>query len=365
MKFLSKFFPPKIVVENTGQNHGVEAGNNSGLIINNNGLTYSDTKALCYDIVSEELDKYKNEAHDEAEKRYNELFGLLIEKLDKNNMSDGAALSEFKKPAMQYDYFEAQKSYIKAGTPEMAEVLSNVLLERISESERTLLQIALGEAIHTVPKLIKSQMATLAMFFVLHHTKSLRINSHESFSAFLRNVILKLYYHGVSKKFSEFQHLSSCGCGQISGFTVSFISDIRNIYGGIFMKGYLKDEMVASEDGQPLYEKYPKLFTSCLNDKEKIQINAMSKESLEEFFVSYNVNVNDQKIITKIYENNLMNVEEIKTLIIKLVPEMQEVIDYWADGYISYLNLSSVGIIIGAQYSKLITQEDYDLHIWI
>lgn len=55
----------------------------------------------------------------------------------------------------------------------------------------------------------------------------------------------------------------------------------------------------------------------------------MSKESLEEFFVSYNVNVDDQEIITKMFENNLMDVEEIKTLMRKLVPEMREVIDYW------------------------------------
>lgn len=365
MKFLSKFFSPKTVVENAGQNYGIEAGNNSGVIINNHGLTYSDTKALCYDIVSEELSKYKNEAHDEAEKRYNELFGLLVEKLNKNNMSDGDTLSEFKKPAMQYDYFEAQKSYIKAGAPEMAEVLSNVLLERISETERTLLQIALGEAIHVAPKLIKSQMATLALFFVVNHTKKLSINNHEKFSLYLKQVVLKLFQHGVSRKLSEFQHLNSCGCGQISAFQVGLIGDFRDAYSGIFMKGYLKDKMPNSENGQPMYMQYPKLFITCLNDKEKIQINSMSEDSLEEMLETYKVLPNDRLVLKKMYKENLMNVQEVKELVLKLVPEMQEVIDYWENSQISHLSLTSVGIIIGAQYSSLVTQQRYDLHIWI
>lgn len=60
-----------------------------------------------------------------------------------------------------------------------------------------------------------------------------------------------------------------------------------------------------------------------------------------------------------------MTESEIKDKIIELCPEMKEIIKYWDKTSISNLNLSSVGIIIGALTAAKTTTLNYDLHIWI
>ena len=44
---------------------------------------------------------------------------------------------------------------------------------------------------------------------------------------------------------------------------------------------------------------------------------------------------------------------------------MKFLFDYWDSNHIGLLRLASVGIVIGCQYVAVITQEKYDLNIWI
>ena len=48
-----------------------------------------------------------------------------------------------------------------------------------------------------------------------------------------------------------------------------------------------------------------------------------------------------------------------------LLPEMKQVYEYWDKSGIDSCNLSSAGIVIGAQYAQKITSQNYDLNIWI
>lgn len=114
-------------------------------------------------------------------------------------MTDAQALAEFRNPAMQFDYFEAQKAYMKAGTPELAEMLSDILVERISESSRSLLQIALGEAIRVAPKLIPAQMATLALIFNIRYSHTPQVDHYDRLVFYLKGQFY-LYLKWVSAK---------------------------------------------------------------------------------------------------------------------------------------------------------------------
>ena len=214
-------------VNNTGSNSGIEVGANSGVIIEFQGLGYSDTKAVCLDIVKEELKKYHAEALEESKKRSEELLNRFEEKLSAMNINADLALSEFKTPAMQLDYLEAQKAYIKVGTDELKELLSDILVKRVHEHSRSLLQIALGEAIQVIPKLVPSQMTTLALLFVAEHKSPRNINNHVDFSNFLRETMIEIFSHGISRKRSEFQHLSFTGCILQSPFSIGLVTTLE------------------------------------------------------------------------------------------------------------------------------------------
>lgn len=354
-----------VTVENKGENQGMIAGANYGSMTQNQyGLGYSDTKALCLDIVRDELSKYRAEALIEAQKRNDELFENLVRKLDDKQMSDAQALAEFRNPAMQFDYYEAQKAYMKTGTLELAEMLSNILVERISESSRSLLQIALGEAIQVVPKLIPSQITTLALIFVVGHTRNFLVNNHQSFSEYLKKTVLLLFDSGISQKVSEFQHLNFTGCSQQSAFSRNLIGLLKGAYPGLFMKGFDKDEIPKANSGQSLFDAYP-LFVPCLNNKDKFQIDAMTKKFLSEQIQKMSIPLKDANILMELFDKNLLPDNEAQALVEKLVPRMRDVFKYWDNGEIQHCFLSSVGIVIGAEYAQQITGEKYNLKIWI
>lgn len=352
-------------IENAGDNYGVETSTNSGVIIVNQGLNYSDTKALCLDVVSQELGRYKAEALAEAEKRNDELFNLVVEKLREKQMTDEQALSEFKNPAMQFDYIEAQKAYMKAGTPELASVLSDLLVERVRESSRTLLQIVLGEAIRVAPKLVKSQMATLALIFDLFYTISPSINSRSSLASYLITETVPLYNDGVGQKRSEFQHLNFTGCSQHSPFKNNLPKLFKDKYTGLFMKGFSIDKIPKDDNQTNFLDLYSDFFINSLDNSNEWQINAMSENILSTLMRQKNVPQSHQEILLKLFKENQMSDDEVKRVIIALVPRMKDVFEYWEKSEIAQLSLTSVGIVIGAQYGKLITGQDHNLSIWI
>lgn len=364
MKFINKLLP-SVKVENGGDNYGVETGTNNGLIVVKTGLSYSDTKALCQDVIRDELCKYKAESLMEAERRNNDLFEMFANKLSEKQMTDAQTLEEFKNPAMQFDYYEAQKAYIKAGTPELAALLSDILVERVNESSRTLLQIALGESIQVAPKLISTQMSTLALAFTANHTVRLTVNDHSTFSAYLNDTILPIFHSSLSQKDSEFQHLNFTGCSQNAAVRKKLPEIFRTTYAGLFMKGYAKEDLPNSTTGLNLLDAYPQFFIKCLNDNQKWQINAMSNDVLKKELDNHSVNQTDRDVIAGLFDKNIMTAQETENLIISLAPDMQEVFDYWKSSRISLLTLTSVGIVIGAQYAKIITGIEYNLSIWI
>lgn len=351
-----------VTVENYGNNQGVEVGVNHGSMIMQYGLGYSDTKALCYDIVRDELTKYHAEALVEAQKRNDELFEKVVQKLDEKKMNDSQALIEFKNPVMQIDYLEAQKAYMKVGTSELSELLSNILVKRISESSRSLLQISLGEAIHVAPKLIQSQIASLALTFIIKHTRRITVNSHATFAAFIKDTIIPIFCSGVSKKDSEFQHLSFTGCSQQSVWSNNMIDYFKSNYAGLFMRGISKSDIPKDENDNNLNDIYPDLFIRCLNNTEMFQINAISKDDLAQRIKPEHKYYD---ILMNLFDANIMPDEDAQKLVEDLVPEMKDIFAYWNDSGIKSCVLSSVGIVIGAEYAHQITGQNYDLNIWI
>lgn len=354
-----------VTVANNGENPGMIAGANYGSMTQNQyGLGYSDTKALCLDIVQDELSKYRAEALIEAQKRNDELFQNLVRKLDDKQMSDAQALAEFRKPAMQFDYFEAQKAYMKAGTPELAEMLSNIVVERISESSRSLLQIALGEAIQVAPKLIPSQMATLALIFVVKYTIHTSVHSRETFVTYLRNTIVPLFLSGVSQKGSEFQHLCFTGCCQELLLQDNLLHILKNTYAGIFLKGFNGQDIPKDDEGNYLGDLYLDLFVGHCDD-DKIYFNATNRGDLIKKLQARSAPQKHTDILLEMFDGNIMSDDDAQEFIETLVPEMKPVLEYWKNSNIENYSLSSVGIVIGAQYSHKIVGQNYNLKIWI
>ena len=334
----------------TGANYG-------SMTQNQYGLGYRDTKALCLDIVRDELTKYHSEALLEAKKRNETLLTSIVQKLKEKNMDDATALEEFKNPAMQFDYLEAQKAYMKAGTPELKKMLSDIIVTRISISERSLLQISLGDAVQIAPRLISAQMATLALIFVVSCPYHIPFYSHSSFANHLKKHILPIFFDGISRKKSELQQLIFTGCSQRTNIEIPMIRLFKKHYPGLFSSGYDKDELFKGDVLFPQQD----LFMPCINDPSRFQISAITEDELTELLNNTYLSAKRKADLQSKFSSNLLSDESAMELVKKLVPEITEVFEYWDKSELRYSVLSPVGIIIGAQYAHQITGEDYDL----
>lgn len=229
------------------------------------GMDYQNTKSLCQDLIRSELEKYKSDAEQLAKERDEKFLSTLFEKLHREKIDDNSMCEEFKNPDMQYTFVEAQKAYIRLGTPELETILSNLLVDRAKESDRTLLQIALAEAVSVVPMLLPSQLDILALCFRLRYTRNNMINSLSTFFKYIQEEILPHVPHSIDKM-SSFQHLVYTKTASIDIGEISLENIFIETYGGLFLSGYVPEEL------NDVIQKYPNFLYDVyrINPKSKL-----------------------------------------------------------------------------------------------
>lgn len=338
---------------------GGTCSHNTQIIEQNNyhGLGYEETKALCQDLIKAELDIYKDESLKIARKRHKSLMNNILERLEREKMNDQFILEEFKNPDLQYVYINAQKSYIRTGIKKLEDMLSDLIVNRIKEKNRSLLQIVLNESINIIPMLLPEQMDILALCFLLKHTSIEDDLSLKSFKTYAKTLILP-HIKNEMKKESFYQHIEYSGCGQISLGESSLEGILSTTFKGFFLKGIDMKEI------EQLQLKYPDCFIQSLYDDSLWQINAFNDIVLENMLSKFDIK-EDKNLIRDFYNENLMHDKDIKDRVIEIVPEMSKLFEVWSDSKLKNLQLTSVGIVIGATYSKQISGMDYDLNIWI
>lgn len=126
----------------------------------NNGLQIGDVVPLVKALVKSELELYELQAENTVLRRFNEFTTSLESELEKK-VSD--RISRFAEPAMQFATREAAVGYLKSGDPVEGEALIDLLIERVKEKERTSKQFLIDEAIRTLPKLSRENIAVLTL----------------------------------------------------------------------------------------------------------------------------------------------------------------------------------------------------------
>ena len=135
-------------------------GNINNISNNYNGLQIKDVVPLVQALVKPELEACKLQAENTVLQRFKEFTTCLESELDKK-VSD--KINRFAEPAMQFAVREATVGYLKSGDSEEGEALIDLLIERVNEKERTSKQLLIDEAIKTLPKLSRENIAVLTL----------------------------------------------------------------------------------------------------------------------------------------------------------------------------------------------------------
>lgn len=335
---------------------------NENLVLQINGLSYTDVKEICTELISAEIDKYKNEAKEIAKQREETLTQKLLTILEEKRVQNEEAIEELKNPDMQYCFREAQIAYMRYGTTELENVLSNILADRLLERDRTTLQIALSEAIKTAPLLLPEHLDILSMVFIFRYTKFLNVNSIPSFvnrfTPFVNYFTNSLKNISKDEIYSMCSHIeyAKCGINQISSLNI--LDTIKDEYPGLFMKGYTEQEIEKQFEGNEV----PKIFIKHIQNQELFQINALNTNTLEQMISEYDEGVKSK--IKSMFKSNQLNTTEVEKMITEKIPEFNTLLEIWNNG-INRVTLTSVGTVLGRMNLKKFTNENFDMKVWI
>ncbi|MBU1705967.1 hypothetical protein KKG19_04575 [Patescibacteria group bacterium] len=328
-------------------------------LIVNQGLSYGDVKEIALDIFNTNFLELSQEALQTAVKRAEEITNKFIEKL---KIEKPGTIDAVKDPGFQYALFEAQKSYAKTGDKDMSDVLIDVLVDRVEHGERDLRQIVLDECISVIPKLTSSQLDTLTIVFLLKYTRNFNIGDFSSLKQYLE-VYIKPFVDNLSKEQSLFQHLQFAGCGSLSIGSSKIEAIYKKTYRGLFFQGF---DQAAFEAQVGDFEKYGATTTKCLNDDQKLQINAIDEEALDKVAKDRNLDEDVSKKLKTMFNQNLMPDSVIKDKLIQLTDGfMKKLFDIWDNSAMKNMTLTSVGIAIAQANFRRKTGITLDLSVWI
>ena len=334
----------------------IQAGGNVTLV--HMGLTVSEARAIALDVAKAVFFELSSEATTTAIIRVDEITDQVIKKLE-SDYPEG--LQKSKDPDFQYALHTVQKEYARNGDKDLGDLLVDLLVDRSKQDQRDILQIVLNESLSTAPMLTNSHLAALAVIFLFKYTQNMGIGDHQMLSNYLDKQLLP-FVSKLSKNRAGYQHLEFSGCGSIGIGVNSLESIFGTTYQGQFLKGFDQSEVTNKSISFGLDSRF---FIPCLNDLNKWQVRANSKEILEKYLDTEKVSSEDRTKIFELFEFGKMSEIEIKEKVITISPYMAEVFEIWNNSPMQAFTLTSVGMAIGHANIKRLVGEFSSLSIWI
>lgn len=158
-----------------------ESGDNSQqfmantLIVNNNGLTEQQVRAIINGEIANTLKENQLVANDIALKRLNEFEDILLPKLVKNEMLD-----LFKEPAVQILFKNAQRTAICSKRKLDYELLSELLIHR-TKNNNINKSVAISNAVEIIDKITEDALLVLTIFHAVECFSPIDGNIEEGF----------------------------------------------------------------------------------------------------------------------------------------------------------------------------------------
>jgi hypothetical protein len=123
--------------------------------IHNYGLGYNDVKAICHDVVRQELAIVTREASETLNREISSFEERFIEKLQQ--LEDPKVIEKLGTPKLQLILHSTMKEYATSNNIETKEELIDLLIERLKADENSSEIFLIDTAIEILPKINKSQ----------------------------------------------------------------------------------------------------------------------------------------------------------------------------------------------------------------
>jgi hypothetical protein len=128
------------------------------------GLSIEEAKQVLMLLMEQNFIKFSEQALEVAKKRVEEMTTNYLNGLAAKNPS---LIENVQEPGIQMALLAAQKEYVKTGDKHLADLLTKILIERTSQSPRTLLQISLDEGLTAIGKLTNNQINVILLNLIM------------------------------------------------------------------------------------------------------------------------------------------------------------------------------------------------------
>ncbi|WP_209403713.1 LPO_1073/Vpar_1526 family protein [Pseudozobellia sp. WGM2] len=311
-------------------------------IIINNGISYSDAKAIALDVFKSNFLELSNKATITAKKRAEEIvddFLINLQKISPNS------LSSLENPGFQYSLYNVQKEYAKTGEKELSHILVDILVERAQNNHRSLMQIVLDESISIVSKLTIEQMNVLSLIFLLRYFEKDDVLTHKKLKDFIKHYLTP-FISTFQRQESLLFHLEFSGC-----IVYQQVENIQHLfranYTKLFTKGFSYSDFRKSlgEDKFEYYKSEKIIVNSSLNDS-KYNFHARNENHLRDILVSLHCERDFAKSKTLFLRGSINDKELIQILESFDKGKMSELILFWNTSSMKKMTLTSVGLAV-------------------
>ncbi len=333
---------------------------NQAQTINNNnyGLSYSDVKELFLDLFRSNFIDLKNEAAKIASERAEEITTKLVERLQQENQG---ALDEFKQPGMQDSLFNAQKEYAKAGDPELADMLVQMLIDRAKSPIRNRRQAVLDEGLRLAPKLSIHQMDLLTITQHFFLTKQLLCKNFDGLMERLEPLFQLVNHVNIAEVNADIEFLEYLGLvTKIVGSFNPYEKLVLSNYQIYFDKGFQSNELERFSSAGLNAHLIPSFHVP-----ENMILGFESKDQITPFLSQYGYPEHEWPDILALHGGNLLTEDEVVRLLSDRFPGYVKLREIFNNTEYKNFNLSPVGISIALANWQRRTGVISNLATWV
>jgi hypothetical protein len=346
---------------------GQEGGDNStnyqaaGSIVIQQGISIAEVRQLVLDLFKANFAELSDLAMQTAERRAAELVNRFLDQLRDRAPQALAAVED---PDVQYALIAAQRAYARTGDDDLGDVLVDILVDRLAESQRGLRQVVLTESLDVAPKLTASQFAALSATFIVTHTHDPAVKDLDDLKAFVRRHVVP-YVDDLPVHRSSYQHLEYAGCGGISMGTISLENAFAGAYPHLFSKGFTREQLEQSSLRKAEHwSRVDELLVDSPRTEGKLQFESMRPEWVEQATKTLGL-PNTHWLSDFIHQHQLAD-DKIREILVRFDPAIDRLLEIWNGSEIRHLRLTSVGMAIAHANCRRTTGDPIgDLSIWI
>lgn len=334
----------------------VQAG---GSVVITQGVTYTECRQIALDLIRENLTKGSALAMEIVDQRVQGFLDQFLEKLQKENPK---GIEQAHDPGFQHSLFEAEKEYARTGDDDLAKTLVDLLVDRSKQEKRNFRQVVIEESISTVAKLTYQQLAILAVVFVFHRVRFAPVDSVESLCKFFDKVVSP-FVGSLPEDLQHYQHLEFTAAATRVSIQATTLADlISNEYPGLFSAGFHSAEL---DSFSPAIRDVSSLFRRCLNNDQRIQVNAVDSRQLDQMTAHMGISSEERERLRGLLQNHRMDSEGVRRLLSDKRDYMKRLFDLWQSTALKSMQLTTVGTALGHAKVKQFDESFPGLDIWI